>query len=120
MAAVFVGLATAALAASAVMATAQPASPQIQGPIDSEMHPLRALKGLDIAPAPSANGDDKAACDRAAAAQARFEAGISTPQERSRAMEHAKSLAASASMRRAIDSGLVPACPPDIERGVQP
>lgn len=120
LAAVFVGLATAALAASAVMATAQPASPPVQRQFDAPMNPLRALKSLDIAQAPSGRGDDKAACDRAAAAQARFEAGMATEQERNRAFEHAKSLAASVSMRRAIDSGLIPACPPDIDPEVQP
>lgn len=120
LAAGVVVMATAGLAASAVIATAQPAPPAKTVSFDGAMNPLRALKSLDIAPAPSGTGDDKAACDRATAAQARFDAGLSTARERSRALEHAKSLAASASMRHAIETGLLPACPPDIDPEVQP
>lgn len=115
----FVLVAVAVLAASAVISAraepaAGPATPPFDERVDGAMNPLRTLKDLDIAKAPT-TGDDKAACDRATRALARFDAGLSTVRERTRALEHAKSLAATAAMRRAIDSGLLPACPPDID-----
>lgn len=81
---------------------------------DGAMDSFRSLKNLDAVKAPT-TGDDKAACDRATQAQSRFEAGLSTAQERGRALEHAKSLASTAAMRRAIDSGVIPHCPPDVD-----
>ena len=105
---------TATLAAFAVItANAQPAPPENTAPVDGRMDPIEVLKRLDGVATPPKTGDDKAACDRAAEAQARFAAGRSTAQERSRAFEHAKSMAATGAMRRAIDSGFIPACPPD-------
>lgn len=108
-------LATLVAGAWAVMAAnAQPA-PQGQFTfLDQEMDPLQKLKALDGGK-PFATGDDKIACERAHEARARFEAGRSTAREHSRALEHAKSAAATTSMRQAIASGLLPACPPDVD-----
>ena len=111
-------VATAGLATTAVIATAQPAPQETtvysKQPFDEGMNSLRDLKNIDVATPPGA-GDDKAACDRATQAQARFRAGLSTAREHSRALDHAKSLAASSAMRRAIETGAIPACPPDID-----
>lgn len=106
-----------------VGANAQPAPDEGVMNMDGLMEPEALAERIGTIPRPPKTGDDKVACDRAARALERREAGLSTAEEHRRAMNEAKGAAASDAMKAAIDDGMIPSCPPDGDptgRGARP
>lgn len=84
---------------------------------DSLLDPETASKLAQDAPTPSETGDDAAACYAATRALNAFNESDLSEAELSSQFANAKALAASSTMRqaieRALDGGSIPACPPE-------